>query len=335
MLSILDKIKPYENEDDRLDRALRPQSFEDYVGQEELKGRLAIAIEAAKERDEPTDHILLYGPAGLGKTTIANIIAKEAEANCKTVVATSIKSQSDIIELLTKLQHRDILFLDEIHALDRKVEETLYSAMEDYKINVKMGNKQIVSINTHPFCLIGATTMPGRLSPPLRDRFGIVYTMQPYTDSELEFIISANCNKLKLDVNDDESIINLAKRCRGVPRIANRLLRRVRDYAQIKNNNQVTEDVVEASMDLEGVDENGLNNIDHKFLYVMLNVYNGGPVGVQAVAATMGVDRTTIEDYIEPYLVRKEMIVRSKQGRMLTQKGMDYVFKLAGEGFTG
>ena len=325
MLAMMRQARSIEVEEDSLDRALRPQTFDNYIGQKELIEKLRISIEAAKQRDEPLDHTLMFGPPGLGKTTIANIIATEAETDCKTVVATSIKSTGDLIELLTKTKRRGILFIDEIHAMNKKIEETLYSAMEDYKINVKLGNKEIVKLNVQPFCLIGATTVPGKMAAPLRDRFGIVYTMQLYTPKELAIILMANAKKLNLQIEDETAIDNVAQRSRGTPRIANRLLRRVRDYAQVKNGNRVNNAIVDDAMKLEGVDPLGLTKADYKYLDAILNIYNSGPVGLQAIAATINEDRTTVEDFIEPFLVRLEFIARTQQGRMLTPKGMDYV----------
>jgi Holliday junction DNA helicase RuvB len=319
------KVREQEPQQESIDRALRPESFQDYVGQADLIKKLTVSIQAANERNDPLDHTLLFGPPGLGKTTIALIIAKEAGVNCKTVAAPAVKKPADLIEILCKIKERDVLFIDEIHRLDNKVEENLYTAMEDYKIGVRLKNGEIINVAVKPFCLIGATTVPGKMQAPLRDRFGIIYTMHLYTEEELITIIRANAEKLKLRVIEDGCLGDLAQRSRGTPRTANRLLRRVRDYAQINNNNIVDSQIVKEAMELEGVDEAGLTPIDYKYLLVLWNVYKGGPVGIQAIAATLGQDRSTIEDYIEPYLVRLELVARTQGGRMLTPKGMEYV----------
>ncbi len=312
------------NDEVDLDRALRPESFKDYIGQKDLINKLDICIEAAIQRNEPMDHILLFGPPGLGKTTIANIISKESFSGFRSVNAPSIKSTADLLEILTKLKNRDVLFIDEIHSLDKRIAELLYSAMEDFKVEIKLGNKEIVPIRIQPFCLIGATTAPGKISPPLRDRFGIIYTMQFYAPEELAVIVEANANKLKLEVTEPDALINLANRSRGTPRIANRLLRRVRDFAQVKNNNVLNNDCVNEAMALEGIDDIGISEADRKYLQAIYKVYNCGPVGVEAISATMGEDRSTVEGFIEPFLVRQQFIARSKSGRLLTGKGMEY-----------
>jgi Holliday junction DNA helicase RuvB len=310
-------------EEEGLDRALRPKTFDNYVGQSDLIKKLKIAIRAANDRNEPLDSVLLIGGPGLGKTTIANIIANESNCNCQATVATAIKSQADIIELLCKIEERDILFIDEIHALDKQIEETLYSALEDYKISIKVNDK-IVNVNLAPFCMIGATTLPGKMQAPLRDRFGITHALQLYTIEELSLIIKANINKLNLSCNSGDAIENIAKRSRGIPRVANKLLRRVRDFAQLFNNNRVTEDVVNQSMDLEGVDEQGLTISDYKYLQVLRDTYSNRPVGIQALSATLGQDRVTLENFIEPYLVQLELVARTQNGRELTKKGVEY-----------
>lgn len=310
---------------DKLDRALRPHSFDDYIGQQDLIRKIKISIQAAIEREDPVDHILLNGPPGLGKTTIANVIANESKSHFRAVNAPSIKGVPDIIELLTKTPKRGVLFIDEIHALNRSMEEILYSAMEDYSIDVKLGNREIVKIGINPFCLIGATTHPGKMSPPLRDRFGINYTMQFYKDEELATIIQANAKKLGLEFNGEEAVFDLAARSRGVPRVANRLLRRIRDFAQVNTGMAVDTTVVHDAMELEGVDEHGLTKADRDYLYAVYKVYNCGPVGLTAIAATIGEDKTTIEDFVEPFLVRRGFIARTKKGRELAKKGMEYV----------
>jgi Holliday junction DNA helicase RuvB len=312
-------------DDEKIDRALRPKCFDDYIGQADLLKKLEICIEAAKNRKDPLDHILLSGPPGLGKTTIGNIIAEEYGCKCKIVNAPSISSVGDLIELLHKQNKNDILFIDEIHRLSNKIGEVLYPAMEDYKLDMKLGNKEVVSIKIKPFCLIGATTHPGLMPQPLRDRFGISYNMQFYENDELAKIIEANASKLNLNIKDKTVYINIAKRSRGIPRLANRLLRRVRDYAEVNNDGIVNNNTVNLAASLEGIDENGFSKADISYMDILFGIYNCGPVGVQAISSSIGEDKSTVEEYIEPFLVREGMIARTKQGRILTAKGMEYV----------
>lgn len=311
--------------EETVNRALRPEDFDSYIGQGDLTKKLKICIEAANEREEPVDHILLSGPPGLGKTTIAQIVAKTSGTKYKQIAAPALKNTVDILDILTKLEPRDILFLDEIHALSRSIEETIYSAMEDYAVSIKLGNKEITQISVNPFCLVGATTHPGKMSQPMRDRFGISYNMQFYSDEELAQIVAANIAKLDLRCESEQAILNIASRSRGTPRTANRLLRRVRDYAQLKNNNIVDNDVVNKALEIEGVDPQGLLDSDKKYISTIYRVYACGPVGVSAMAATMGEDPSTVSEFIEPFLVRKEYIARTKSGRVLTKKGMDAI----------
>lgn len=324
----LDRLVGSENEDE-INRALRPRCLKDYVGQNLLKEKLLVAIQAAKERKDPVPHILLIGPPGLGKTTLANIIGKEYESNVASIMGPSIKSVADILELLKKLDHGGILFIDEVHSLDRKVEETLYSAMEDNQISVKIADNQIVKIKVNPFCLIGATTLPGKMTAPLRDRFDMQYTMQFYEDEELATIIAANAVKLGMKISDTESITDLAKRSRGTPRIANRLLKRVRDYAQVKNNNVVNKHVVQDSMNLEGIDENGLNSGDVKYLKTVFETFKGGPVGLDSISAAIQEDKNNVAFFIEPFLMRKNLIIKDKRGRSISDQGLEYLYEFA------
>lgn len=323
--TLLNKVLQSPKEDVTIDRVLRPQSFNDYVGQSELINKLKIAIAAAFERNEPPDHILLYGPPGLGKTTIAIVIANECNKEPIIVAAPSLKSVADLVGILSKLKQNDILFIDEIHSLDRKIEEVLYSAIEDFYVSIKLGNKELTKLPISPFCLIGATTNPGKMSAPLRDRFGIIYTMKFYNDDELCSIIAANIKKLNVRVDSEESIVNLAKRSRGTPRIANRLLRRARDYSQLNNKNIISNEMVEKSMSLEGIDEFGLTLVDKKYLAILYGTYNCGPCGIQPLAASCAEDQSTISDFIEPFLMRKGFVARSLRGRILTADGMRYV----------
>jgi Holliday junction DNA helicase RuvB len=288
---------------------------------------LKVAIEASIERDEPLPHILCFGGPGLGKSSLAQTIANEGNYNIRTFMAPSIKSMADIMEILTKTKYKDIIFIDEIHTLDRKIEEMLYSAMEDFKVSVKLGNKQIVQIKVNPFCCIGATTMIGKVSAPLRDRFDLHFQLQYYNHEELATIIKGNSDKLNLQVESEDAIYNLAKRSRNIPRIANRLLRRTRDFAQIKNDNVITNDIVNSALDLEGIDEIGLTCSDIKYINALYEIYGCGPCGVECMSSTIGEDKTTVIDFIEPYLIRLGFIARTKSGRVLTADGMNYIIK--------
>lgn len=314
-------------EEDRADRALRPTNISEYIGQNDLINILDIAISAANERKDPVEHILLSGPPGLGKTTIANIISRICGSSYYSVSAPSIRSLHDLISLLIKLRDRDVLFIDEIHSINIKLEEMLYSAMEDYTISVKLPNNSINEIPLRRFCLIGATTKPGVIDQPLRDRFGIMYNMQFYSSDELSEIIYRNCKKLKLNVVDEESVSMISVRSRGTPRIANRLLRRVRDFAQVRNNGSIDKNAVSSAMDIEGVDEIGLTKIDKRYLDTIFRIYNCGPCGIEPIAASCGEDKSTISDYIEPYLVRIGFVARTPRGRILTTEGMNYVIE--------
>lgn len=272
---IEEKLLLYESQDDN--RALRPHDFNDYIGQGELLDKLRIAIQAANEREDPLDHLLLTGPPGLGKTSIAYVIANECGVPIRTIMAPSLKNTADLLEILVKLDDRGILFIDEIHALNKKTEESLYSAMEDFLVSQKLQNKEYLDIPLRPFCLIGATTCPGKIAAPLRDRFGIHYGMSFYTDNELMIIISANAKKLKLNIKDENALMLLATKSRGTPRIANRLLRRVRDFAQVQNNNVVNIDSVSEALRLEGIDGNGLTKMDRRYMYILFKIFSGGP----------------------------------------------------------
>lgn len=245
------------------------------------------------------------------------------------VVATSLKSTGDLLEMLTKINDRSILFIDEIHGLNKKLEESLYDAMEDYSIHHKLGNKEIVKIKISPFCLIGATTCPGKIATPLRDRFDIHHNMEFYSDDELTVIIKANAGKLNLKLEDNNAMSLLASRSRGTPRIANRLLKRVRDFAQITNNGIINSDSVNSALALEGIDSAGLSKIDKRYIFTLFKIYNAGPAGIDAIAASTGDDRTTVSEVVEPFLVRKQFIARTKQGRILTKKGIEYILSYA------
>lgn len=316
-------FEPKLEEDIQYDRALRPQTFDDFVGQADLKDKLKIAIQAAKERDEPLDSTLLSSGPGAGKTSLATVIANEYGAPLTTITAPSIKNIGDLLGIVTKLERNSFLFIDEIHSVDKKVEEILYGCIEDFNAHIKLSNKEIVKVNLQPFCCIGATTLLGKLSQPLRDRFGIIHSLRPYSVDELFIICKANAQKLGLNVQVDRALYNIALRSRGIPRVLNRLLRRVRDFCQVRNNNIVTEQMTEDAMELEGIDINGLTRLDKKYLSTILEVFNAGPCGVKPLTASTGIDEVSIKDFIEPWLIYCGYVALTPRGRMLTQKGME------------
>lgn len=306
---------------DHLDRALRPNGFDEYIGQKDLVVRLKIALEAAKQRGEPMDHVLLISAPGLGKTSIANIVAANSEIEPKIINAPVLKTIADLIEVFKKIKTGQVLFIDEFHRLDRRAEEYLHTAMEDYRVDIKM-RKSIVSIKINPFCMIGATTKPGNIPAPVRDRFGIVHSLVYYTPDELCQILEMNAKKLHLEY-DKNGLMEVAGRSRGTPRIANRLLRRARDFCQLYHNNKLTKETVSQAMAVEGIEANGMTDLDRNYMDILWNVYGGGPIGVDPIAATISTDTNTIEDYIEPFLMRQGLMQRTKQGREITQRGMD------------
>lgn len=313
------------------DNVLRPKTLNNFIGQQAIKTKLDIAIKAASQRQDPTPHLLLMGPPGLGKTTLANIIGTEANTEVIQTMATSVKTLADIIELVKKVKRQGIIFIDEIHSLDMKIQETLHSAMEDFFVNIKIGDNQLIKINLNPFCLIGATTLPGKISGPFRDRFDLQYTMQFYKTPELCQIIKANLEKLNVDVREESAIENISKRCRGTPRIANRLLRRVRDFAQIRNNNVINNHIVNESMALEGIDEIGLTAIDRKYLEALYEIFHGKPAGIDSICAAIEEDKSTVMNFIEPFLLRKGLILKDKRGRMLSNKSLEVVLEQGDE----
>ena len=314
-----------EDSEEKLNNIFRPQDLKGYIGQKELIDRLLVATQASNERDEPLDHVMISGNPGLGKTTIARIISTMCNSKFYSVAAPTVKTMADLISILTDIKKKDILFIDEIHSLSSKIEESLYSAMEDFRINIKLPNKSIIEIDIEPFCLVAATTQLGKVSSPLRDRFGILYNMKFYSDEELSMIIKDNFKKIGINAEENSIYNNIAKRSRGTPRIANRLIRRVRDFAQVYNNNVVTNTIVTDSLFLEGIDENGFTQSDKKYLKDILNTYAGGPVGLDAIAASICEDKATVNDYVEPFLLRCKMITRTKQGRILTRNGLKYI----------
>lgn len=306
---------------------LRPNTLKEYTGQNILKQNLKIFIEAAKKRDESLDHVLLYGPPGLGKTTLAHIIAKEMGVNIKVTSGPSIEKAGDLAAILSSLEAGDVLFIDEIHRLPKTVEEVLYPAMEDYCIDVLMGKESAVRsirLDLPPFTLVGATTRAGDLSSPLRDRFGIVNKLEYYTDLELFDILKRTSKVMDTKV-DTQALMELAKRSRGTPRIANRLFRRVRDFAQVLNDGYVDESIIKLALDKLKIDKVGLDDVDIKFLEGIIYRFNGGPVGLEAIASAIGEETMTLEDVYEPYLLQIGFINRTPRGRVVTDKAYEHL----------
>lgn len=313
-----------QEEDIKIEKSLRPQILDEYIGQEKIKDNLKVYIEAAKQRGESLDHVLLYGPPGLGKTTLSCIIANEMGTNIKITSGPAIGKPGEMAAILNGLQEGDILFVDEIHRLNRQVEEVLYPAMEDYAIDVMIGKGESVRsirLNLPKFTLVGATTRAGMLSAPLRDRFGVVSHMEYYTVDELKTIIVQSAKVLKVNI-DEQGAFELARRSRGTPRLANRLLKRVRDFAEVKYDGNITYEVASFALDLLEVDKMGLDINDRTILMAIIERFGGGPVGLDNLAAAIGEDAGTIEDVYEPYLVQNDFIIRTPKGRVVT----DYTY---------
>ncbi|HUV78579.1 MAG TPA: Holliday junction branch migration DNA helicase RuvB [Desulfobacterales bacterium] len=307
--------------------SLRPTRFPDYIGQTEVVEALKIAIEAAKQREEPVDHILFYGPPGLGKTTLAHIITHEMGGNLTTSSGPSLEKGGDLIGILTHLEDRDILFIDEIHRTPKIVEEFLYSAMEDFAVDFvfdKGMHARSHKYRLNRFTLVGATTRVGLLSAPLRDRFGIFRSLDFYSQANLVQIIKRSALLLKVTI-DDEGAVELAKRSRGTPRIVNRLLKRVRDYSQVRADGIITKKTVEAALSLEGVDEKGLTDLDRRYLKTIIEFYKGGPVGIEAIAATLQEETDTLVDVIEPYLLKIGLVTRTSSGRKASEEACKHL----------
>ena len=316
-------ITNYHLEDDQLmDNTIRPESIDEYIGQEDVKENIRIFVEAAKMRNEPLDHVLLYGPPGLGKTTLAFIIAHELGTNIKTASGPSIEKSGDLAAILSSLEPGDVLFIDEIHRMPRYIEEILYPAMEDYSLDIIVGsegNSRNIKIDLPPFTLVGATTRAGDLSAPLRDRFGITSKLQFYTIEELTSIIKRTARVLGVEIVDDAAR-ELAMRSRGTPRIANRLFKRVRDFALVKGNGVVDLEITEEALERLKVDKLGLDNTDHELLLAIIEKFGGGPVGIEALSSSIGEEVTTIEDVYEPYLLQTGLLKRTSRGRIATDK---------------
>ncbi|MGF0017228.1 Holliday junction branch migration DNA helicase RuvB [Sporofaciens sp. SGI.106] len=308
-------------EDAKIENHLRPQLLDDYIGQQKAKETLKIYIAAAKERQEPLDHVLFYGPPGLGKTTLAGIIANEMQVNIKITSGPAIEKPGEMAAILNNLQEGDVLFVDEIHRLNRQVEEVLYPAMEDYAIDIMIGkgaSARSIRLDLPKFTLVGATTRAGMLTAPLRDRFGVVNRLEFYTVEELQTIIMRSANVLGVEI-DSRGALELARRSRGTPRLANRLLKRVRDFAQVKYDGVITKEVADYALDLLDVDKYGLDHIDRNILLTMIEKFQGGPVGLDTLAASVGEDAGTIEEVYEPYLLKNGFIQRTPRGRVVTE----------------
>lgn len=307
--------------EENIDRALRPKFLKDYVGQQALREQLQIFIAAAKKRGEPLDHLLLFGPPGLGKTTLAHIVANEMGVNMRQTSGPVLERPGDLAAILTNLEKNDVLFIDEIHRLSPVVEEILYPALEDYQIDIMIGEgpaARSIKLDLPPFTLIGATTKAGSLTNPLRARFGIANQLQFYTEDELAFIVKRSASLLAVQI-DEEGAHEIARRSRGTPRVANRLLRRTRDFAQVRHDGAITRDVAAAALKMLGIDDIGLDAMDTKFLKTIMEKFQGRPVGLDNLASAIGEDSGTLEDVVEPYLIQQGLVQRTPRGRVATQ----------------
>ena len=313
-----------------IQKSLRPKSFDEYIGQENLKEKMSISIKAAQKRNMVVDHILLYGPPGLGKTTLAGVIANEMKTNLKITSGPILEKAGDLAAILTSLEENDILFIDEIHRLNSTVEEILYPAMEDGELDIIIGkgpSAKSIRIELPPFTLIGATTRAGLLSAPLRDRFGVSHKMEYYNENEIKSIIIRGAKILGVKINEDGAI-EISKRSRGTPRIANRLLKRVRDYCEIKGNGTIDKLSAKNALDMLGVDSNGLDDLDRNIINSIIENYDGGPVGIETLSLLLGEDRRTLEEVYEPYLVKIGFLKRTNRGRIVTSKAYQHFMKV-------
>ncbi|MBB1319066.1 Holliday junction branch migration DNA helicase RuvB [Shewanella sp. SR43-4] len=315
-----------QGQDELIDRAMRPKMLDEYTGQDDTRAQLKVFIQAAINRREALDHMLIFGPPGLGKTTLAMIVANEMGVNIKSTSGPVLEKAGDLAALLTNLEEGDVLFIDEIHRLSPVVEEILYPAMEDYQLDIMIGEgpaARSIKLDLPPFTLIGATTRAGALTSPLRARFGIPLRLEFYNVKDLTTIVTRSANVMELEI-DQQGAIEIAKRSRGTPRIANRLLRRVRDYAEVKHDGKVTQKVAEYALDLLDVDEQGFDYLDRKLLLAIIDKFMGGPVGLDNLAAAIGEDRETIEDVLEPFLIQQGFIQRTPRGRIASQRAYDH-----------
>ena len=309
------------------DRALRPKTLHDYIGQEQVKSQLEIALAAARKRGEALDHVLIFGPPGLGKTTLSNIIANELKVNLSSTSGPALEKKGDAAAILTNLGRRDVLFIDEIHRLNPVIEEFLYPAMEDYQVDILTGegpSARSIKIGLQPFTLIGATTRAGTLTSPLRARFGIILQLSYYSPEELLLIITASAKKLNIPL-EQEGGFEIAKRARGTPRIANRLLKRVRDYAEVKGNGVITREIADKALDILKIDHDGFDDFDRAYLSTIVCDFNGGPVGIESMAASLGYERETLENVVEPYLIQQGYVQRTRHGRIATSKAYNKI----------
>ncbi len=316
-------------EEEKIEQSIRPSLIEEYIGQSEVKENMKVFIEAAKIRGESLDHVLLYGPPGLGKTTMAYIIANELGVNIKTASGPSIEKSGDLAAVLSSLEPGDVLFIDEIHRMPRFIEEILYPAMEDFTLDIIIGSEgstRNIKIDLPPFTLVGATTKAGDLTSPLRDRFGIVNKLQYYTEEELTNIIKRTSKVLETEIEDDAAL-ELASRSRGTPRIANKLFRRVRDFALVEGKSNIDLEVTKKALDRLKIDKIGLDETDKELLLTIIEKFNGGPVGIESLATAVGEETSTIEDMYEPFLIQKGMIKRTSRGRIATPKAYEYFGK--------